>query len=142
MEKSSRTVTWVRPSHVSRAWPLVQPFLADAIVAGEDLLSENSLIAGIIAGNLDLFAVTKKDKVVGAAVTQVLANEKGDCLHIMLAGVNRDLRALRELHKYIEEAAKKLGIKAVSWSTKDSRWFSYARRNGYRCRFVEFVKEL
>lgn len=142
MEANGRpTVTWVPSRDVPGRWNAVLPFLKEAMEAGDGLIDEHDLSNELVTGHMDLFMVTRGNDICGAVVTQVMRNSKGNCLHVVLTGIDSDLRTLNEVRVFLEETAKDLGIAAMSWTTLDDRWFAYAARTGFRCRFVEFVKE-
>ena len=84
---------------------------------------------------------TRGEKVVGAAVLELLPSLKGTWLNIVMCGVSKDLKALDTILKRVEEIAKLTGCCGVKWISKDRRFGAYAERQGYRERFREYVKE-
>lgn len=138
---SGLRLQWVSPTDLHTHWGLAESFLKPAIVAGGNLLSTPYVVDELIKQSMDLFLVVRDNKIAGAAITQVARNARGNFLHVMLAGLDGQLKTLNGMRSAFEKMANDYGMQGITWTSMDDRWESWARRGGYHPRFVEYVKE-
>ena len=126
---------------VDIVWEDAIPLLSVAINNSENEVGAEYIRTMAKQEIWDLWIATRGEKVVGAAVLELLPSLKGTWLNIVMCGVSKDLKALDTILKRVEEIAKLTGCCGVKWISKDRRFGAYAERQGYRERFREYVKE-
>jgi len=104
---------------VDIVWEDAIPLLSVAINNSENEVGAEYIRTMAKQEIWDLWIATRGEKVVGAAVLELLPSLKGTWLNIVMCGVSKDLKALDTILKRVEEIAKLTGCCGVKWISKD-----------------------
>ncbi|MHA2064396.1 MAG: hypothetical protein ACXABY_08455 [Candidatus Thorarchaeota archaeon] len=132
----------VNPPRVPEWWPHIQEGLGRALDNSQNFRTLDSIYDELITGNWILWVVVEEDKLLGAAITEVLSTERGMYCNIPFAF---SLNPRRDIHSnfldYIENSAREYGFKGVKFISSRPGYARRAKKLGYKLGFQEYRKE-
>lgn len=119
-------------------WPEVSPILSRAVEWTEGRYSLRSVLASLISGDMQLWVI-RREKVVGAAVTQVAVYDTGVKSVVVMFVAGDGLKDWKHLWSAVEEWASRMGCRYAETICRKG-WERLVP--GWEKRGIEMVKDI
>lgn len=140
-EKDRYEVLLVYPGEVPALRELVTPALERAIENSEGEETAEHVLDLVEMDSVRMFLVYDRENLAGVGIAEQILTVKGIWLNIPFLFCNKNLGAFRRLTDTIEKFAMDTKHRGLKMITTVDKLGTYARRKGYRMRFIEWVRE-
>jgi hypothetical protein len=144
METGTQTVAvaLVPREMVTYHWAEVDRFIKPAVEASEGLMPYDQVKECILDGTFGMWLAVEESGPVGMFLSELLPVSQGIDLNVPYAGFDKTFKALNQAMKELIRQSEEQGIHAVRFISADERFGAFAKRHGFRRRFIEYVYDI
>lgn len=120
------------PALVPKAWPLILPWVTEALTKGRADETPDEILARLLAGKQQLWLAWDEDaqRALGICITEVFDSARGrTCNLAILAGT--DFKRWQHLVDAVKEVARGMGCVRLEMSARKG-WERYVKGQGWR----------